>query len=125
MNEISLSVPAQPDYVHVLRSLTAGIAAQMDFPVDDIEDLRLAVDEACAYLLAYDPDARRMTLRIDAFHGSVSVVASLARDGVPARARTGSRQGVIWHILSALTDEARFEEAGDGPAIHFTKRLAT
>jgi serine/threonine-protein kinase RsbW len=123
MNEVTLSVPARPDYVRILRSLTAGVAAQMDFSFDQIEDLRLAVDEACAYLLAYAAEAPTLTLRILASNGSVEVITALAGrpEGSPARSET--QQGVIWHILSALTDEARFEEAGGGPAIHFTKRL--
>ncbi|MGW4973630.1 hypothetical protein ACWEP3_27550, partial [Streptomyces albidoflavus] len=30
---------------------TAGLAARLDFTLDEIEDLRIAVDEACAILL--------------------------------------------------------------------------
>ena len=38
----------------MLRTATAGLAARLDFTLDEIEDLRIAVDEACALLL---PDA--------------------------------------------------------------------
>ena len=36
-----------------LRLTTASLAARCDLTVDDIEDLRLAVDEACALLLPH------------------------------------------------------------------------
>jgi len=38
-------------YVAVLRMTTAGLAARLDFTLDDIEDLRIAVGEACAMVL--------------------------------------------------------------------------
>ena len=47
-----LTLPAEGSYLSVLRTATAGLAARINFTIDDIEDLRLAVDEACALLLA-------------------------------------------------------------------------
>ena len=49
--DVSLRVPADSAYVSVLRTMTAGLAARLDFTVDDIEDLRIAVGEACALVL--------------------------------------------------------------------------
>ena len=53
--DVSVRVPADSAYVSVLRTMTAGLAARLDFTVDDIEDLRIAVGEACALVL---PEAR-------------------------------------------------------------------
>ena len=44
-------MPADRAYASVLRTTTAGLAARLDFPIDDIEDLRIAVGEACAMVL--------------------------------------------------------------------------
>jgi serine/threonine-protein kinase RsbW len=44
-------MPADGAYLSVLRTATAGLAARLDFTLDEIEDLRIAVDEACAMLL--------------------------------------------------------------------------
>ena len=49
--DVSLRVPADGAYVSVLRTMTAGLAARLDFTVDDIEDLRIAIGEACALVL--------------------------------------------------------------------------
>src|SRR5512141_3495133 len=48
---VELRVPADPAYLAVLRTATAGLAARLDLTLDEIEDLRIAVDEACALLL--------------------------------------------------------------------------
>ncbi|WP_028642483.1 anti-sigma factor [Nocardioides sp. URHA0020] len=49
--DVELRVPADRAYASVLRTTTAGLAARLDFPIDDIEDLRIAVGEACAMVL--------------------------------------------------------------------------
>ena len=49
--DVELRLPADSAYVSVLRTTTAGLAARLDFPIDDIEDLRIAVGEACALVL--------------------------------------------------------------------------
>ncbi len=45
--EIDITVPAEGAYLAVLRTAAAGLAARLNFTLDDIEDLRIAVDEAC------------------------------------------------------------------------------
>ncbi|MCW2838246.1 MAG: rsbW, partial [Marmoricola sp.] len=54
--DVELRLPAESAYVAVLRMTTAGLAARLDFTLDDIEDLRMAVGEACALVLEHaDP----------------------------------------------------------------------
>ena len=48
---VEVRLPAAGAYLSVLRTATAGLAARLDFTLDEIEDLRIAVDEACAILL--------------------------------------------------------------------------
>src|SRR3954453_12720529 len=48
---VDLRVPADPAYLAVIRTATAGLAARLDLTLDEIEDLRIAVDEACGLLL--------------------------------------------------------------------------
>src|SRR5660397_242952 len=50
---VSVRLPADGAYLSVLRSVTAALAARLDFTLDDIGDLRVAVDEACASRLAH------------------------------------------------------------------------
>lgn len=120
MSEIRLSVPARADYVHVLRSVVASVAAKLDFSYDEIEDLRLAVDESCAYLLGMQDAPTVLTLSISPTDGTVDVLASV--DGAEATERAkGLQANMIWHLLGALTDEARFEEQDGRPGIRFTK----
>jgi serine/threonine-protein kinase RsbW len=95
---VSISLPAVGAYLSVLRTATAGLAARLDFTLDDIEDLRIAVDEACAMLLAQAAPAASLDctfeLLPDTMKISVSVITS---DGLQP-----SRDTFAWTVLSAL-----------------------
>jgi serine/threonine-protein kinase RsbW len=44
---VNLTIPAKPDYVGIARLTVSGIANRMGFSYDEIEDLKLALSEAC------------------------------------------------------------------------------
>ena len=51
-DRVELVVPAQAAYLAVLRTASAGMGARLDLDLDQIEDLRIAVDEAAALVIA-------------------------------------------------------------------------
>lgn len=44
---IEMKIPAKPEYVGVIRLTSSAIAGRMGFSYDDIEDLKIAISEAC------------------------------------------------------------------------------
>ena len=108
---VLLRVPADPAYLAVLRTASAGLAARLDLTLDEIEDLRIAVDEACALLLgAPDP------ARVD--HADINAVFTLADSSLdvdvtgPARSLP-ERSSFAWAVLEALVEEV---STGSGPS---------
>lgn len=47
---IFLEIPISEEYAHLLRLMVAGIASRMNFDLDAVDDLKIAVEEA--YLMA-------------------------------------------------------------------------
>lgn len=47
MNTIHLQIPALADHIDVVRLCLFGIASKMGFSYEDIEDMKVAVSEAC------------------------------------------------------------------------------
>src|SRR5207248_3643455 len=80
---VVLVVPGDSSYLAVLRTATAGLAARLQFTLDQIEDLRIAVDEACAMLLAIAPHAADLTCEFDVTPASLSIEVSVPVDGAP------------------------------------------
>jgi serine/threonine-protein kinase RsbW len=98
---VELKLPAQAAYLSVLRTATAGLAARLDFTLDEIEDLRIAVDEACAMLLpdvvGDEPLTCTFVLEWDSLE--VAVMAT-SRTG-----RTPARDSFAWTVLTALAGQ--------------------
>jgi serine/threonine-protein kinase RsbW len=122
MSEVTVTAPARPEFVHVLRSVVATVAARADLTYDEIDDLRLAVDEACAQLLALPAGATTLALKLTAMEeGGLVVVVTTDADH-PAWPPEGAERTLTWQVLAALADEARFEEVDGHPALRLTKR---
>ncbi len=44
-DEVRLAVPARPEFLGLVRVTAAGLASRLGFTFDQVEDLRLAIDE--------------------------------------------------------------------------------
>jgi serine/threonine-protein kinase RsbW len=98
---VTIKLPAAGAYLSVLRTATAGLAARLDFTLDEIEDLRIAVDEACAMLLTQAVPGADLECRFSLEADSMRVaVAVLTLDG-----QEPSRDTFAWTVLSALAGE--------------------
>ena len=101
METISINIPASPRYVQVVRLVAAGLAARLSFTIDDIEDLKIAIDEACAMLLPRGVEGADLTCRFDLHDDVLDIAVSLATvDGA-----LPSRDTFAWTVLSALAGE--------------------
>lgn len=77
---VTLSIPCRAEYVGVARLAILGVASRLDFSYDEVEDLRLAVGEACAGAieqLAVDrSDSTAIELRCEISPAALTVVVT-------------------------------------------------
>ncbi len=103
-DEIRLAVPASPEFVRLARLTAAGLANRVGFTYDEVEDLRIAVGEACSHLIGTGGRA-----------GSVSLVFRLGANEVRIEAKASGAAGpsdgdtadpaMSAQILDAVVDE--------------------
>jgi serine/threonine-protein kinase RsbW len=120
---VEVRVPADVAYVATLRLMAASLGARCDLTIDDIEDLRLAVDEACALLLPHAAPDARLEATFVLRPGALSVAASVASVGGAQPAP--DRGGFAWSVLSALSSEVDVASTEGRLAITVTKRRET
>jgi serine/threonine-protein kinase RsbW len=114
--DVELRLPADSAYVSVLRTTTAGIAARLDFPIDDIEDLRIAVGEASAMVL---PEAGLDSDLTCAFYMTADRLTVQVSVECPVPVRP-DYDSFAWQVLSTLATRAE-AESSDG---RFSVRLS-
>ncbi|WP_219461031.1 anti-sigma factor [Nonomuraea rhizosphaerae] len=98
---VSIRLPAASAYLSVLRTATAGLAARLDFTLDEIEDLRIAVDEACAMLLSEAVPGTDLTAEFELTGQEMQVRVEVATVGSSAP----KRDDFAWMVLTALADD--------------------
>src|SRR2546423_14139172 len=116
---VVLVVPADGSYLAVLRTATAGLAARLQFTLDEIEDLRIAVDEACAILLSIAPAQAEVTSQFEVTDSALSIDVSVPITG---HATLPGGNSFSWQVLTALAGEVSAQTDGDRAAIRLTKR---
>lgn len=113
---VAVTVPADGGWLGILRTATAGLAARLGFSGDKIEDLRIAVDEACAMLLVLTPPEGDLHCRFEIGTEELTVAVS-------AHLRPSTRlpdpSSFAWRVLSGLTTHVGTVCADD----HATIRL--
>ena len=104
---LELRVPTSPTQLPAVRAMAGDLAMRMDFDLDAVEDLRLAVDEACATLASIATGEEPLTVVFEASRESLRIEA-----WVPTAAGVDvPRDGFGWAILQTLVDTV---EAGPG-----------
>ena len=122
VSTVTASVPASSEYIHILRTVVCGVASRLGFTIDDIDDLRLVVDEAAAQLLSVRP-AGRLELRLKPKQDGLEIrLVHETDDGRWPPADFERSMG--WHVLTVLADGLDLQPEGGRPAIRMTKRVS-
>ena len=122
-DEVSLKFPASFEYIRLARLVASGLAAQVNFNLDDIEDLRIAVDELCSALVEAAADRTStvtVTFRVD--DKQIHMEAD-----VPTVGANGSYviDDISSHILRAAVDRHELEQAAERLVARMSKQCLT
>lgn len=121
--DVHFSFPAQRAYGILLRMAVSGAAAAYQLPLDMLEDLRSAAEEALDFLLSTEEraDARVLCDLMSDEEGSVTLELRLdGRSGVPALSPDAAVTAEI--LKTIMNDVALFADANGGTRARMTLR---
>jgi hypothetical protein len=119
-DEVRLAVPAKPEFLGLARVTAAGLASRLGFTYDQVEDLRLAIDEICFGMTGSKGREGILELRFELGPEGLSV-SGQGLFPAPSPVHLSELSEVI---LNALVDEHSMSDGAGGPRFYmFKKRL--
>lgn len=135
--DVRLELPRQARSVPVAREVAGSLLAGADAPADAIDDVTLALGEACAnavlhaagvdsYSVRVAVDGRGCAIDVEDLGPSVPSVAdrngSVAGEDSVGRDEVAAETGRGLEIMRALVDDLRLERAERAMRVHLVKR---
>jgi serine/threonine-protein kinase RsbW len=116
---ISIKIPASPQFLGVLRLVAAGLAARLKFTIDDIEDLKIAVDELSAYITGSQGREGTLDVRFSVDEDRIEIQGT-GRLAPGNKVRTDLTE-FSQMILETVADSATLEQLDGAPAFKLVK----
>ena len=119
MSTVAITIPASPAYLHVVRLVAAGLASRLRFTLDDIEDLKIAVDEMAAYLTGSNGRDGELEIRFTIHAGRLEI-RGLGHFSPGQKIRTDLTE-FSRMILDTVVDSASLEQSDGVPTFSLVK----
>jgi serine/threonine-protein kinase RsbW len=119
-DNVELEIPLTTRFASTVRAVAAAVSADLGFSVDEIDDLRLAVNEAVSLLADVD-DAVAGRLRVEFESEDGVVIVRCVRIGVGGQLSVDDVDVLARRILDAVVDEYSVDDG----TFTVVKRLAT
>ncbi len=98
---VEIGVAATVSQLPIVRGLAETLVLLSDFTLDEVADIRLAVDEACSTLIGIAAPGSQLRCRFTV--GDKDLLVHVA--GVAAAQGLPDQRSFGWHVLRTLTDE--------------------
>ena len=121
--EVRLVLPARPELVGVARLTAASLAGTIDFSLNEIEDLKIAVEELCHQLIASGGNTGSLTLTYRVGADTLEVIGTGPSTG-PKAPDLPSPHPLSNRILEAVTDDYALDLGHDLAHFRLVKRRA-
>ncbi|MFE3446144.1 ATP-binding protein [Nocardia sp. NPDC059180] len=103
---VGVRVPADLEQLLMLRALAETVSLIADFALDEVTDIRLALDEVATSLILDAVPGSELTCDFSYGDNRMSVVVT----SVATTASLGERHSFGWHIVRTLTESISTEQ---------------
>ncbi len=129
---VELKIPAKAEWVAVARLAVAAVASRLRFSVDEIEDIKLAVAEACTNCIQHGVPVDQIEITSEVMSDEVRVsvrdhsvgqrLGSVGRDGAFADGKRTEELGIF--LIRQLMDDVSYRvDAREGTELIMIKRV--
>jgi serine/threonine-protein kinase RsbW len=127
---VEMEIPSAAEYVGIVRHAVEGIARRMAFEAAQIEDLKLAVGEACTNAVRHgcpNGNGHKVEIRCVVLAEGLQIevknsISDCEHPTVPAKPDLSKEGGLGLYLIRQLVDEVQFFWETDTAIIRMTKR---
>jgi serine/threonine-protein kinase RsbW len=139
VQRVVLSLPATAEYVDIVRLNLYGVASKMGFSYEEIEDMKVAVSEACnnSVLYAYKQEQGIMEVTFEITSEVLSITVGDNGESFDSWGKVGEDAtlhdkeldevqigGLGFYLMQALMDDVSVvQNVGQGTKVIMTRRL--
>lgn len=109
---IKISIPKKPDYISLIRLTTSGIGHSMGLNIDDIEDIKVSIGEACINSIMLNEGVKEISLIFQIDEEKLSIGVSGVRECISGSIEEKKERELGLLIIKSLMDEVVFSENG-------------
>ncbi len=131
LGSVELRIPNRPEWVAVARLTVAAVANRLPFTVEEIEDLKLAIAEACTSVIQSGDGTGTIDIRFETAPAELRIHVrdkGAIRAEAPAERRVppGIDEGLGVFLIQALMDNVeRTVDPTNGTELLMTKRVGS
>jgi serine/threonine-protein kinase RsbW len=123
-DRIRLTVPARAEFAKTVRMTASALVGRTGMTYDEVDDVRMAAEEAFVYACDHRPDSGQVTLEFGLDTDSIEVKVALSDSLRSADEDSERRAGYATFILQSVTDTFEMSSDDSGPYLRVTKRAA-
>lgn len=106
---IKISIPRKPDYISLVRLTASGIAHSMALNIDDIEDIKVSIGEACINALSLN-STEEISLVFEIDEDKLCIKVKDVKENIPKELDQSKERELGILIIKSLMDEVEFSD---------------
>jgi len=114
LGAVELRIPARAEWVAVARLAAAAVGSRMRLSVDEIDDLKLAITEACTLCIQRTEASENIHIRWESMPAELRITVTARGHGpklgsVKKPDETTSVDGLGVFLIQSLMDDVQFD----------------
>lgn len=123
-DHIVLSVPSRAEYARTVRMTAAALVSRLDMTYEDVDDVRIAAEEAFVYAVDHAPDDAVISIEFFVADDSIEVKVALCQEVRVTDEEAERRAAYATFILQSVCDHYELSSDDQGPYLRLVKRIS-
>jgi serine/threonine-protein kinase RsbW len=122
-DRVTLTVPAKSEYAKTVRMTAAALVSRMGMNFDEVDDVRMAAEEAFVYAVDTLPEDAEVRFEFTVSDSEVQIDVPLGSEDPSSDEEAERRAAYSTFILESVCDSYHFLSDENGAHLRLVKRV--